>query len=181
MNSLRDLYDRLAAALDRAAPDLLPPAARLVFAGVLTMYFWQSAGTKIGPGVLGFLQPTDGAYGQIFPRTFDAVGFDSSQLNLFHWAVATAGLCTEYLLPLLIVVGLFTRLAALGMIGFVAVQSMTDVFGHGIGGDDRGRWFDAASGSLIADQRALWILLLVVLVLHGAGNLSLDRLLRRRA
>jgi putative oxidoreductase len=171
---------RLSAALDRLSAPLLGTLARLVFAGVLLKYFWASARTKLGDGAWGFLHPSDGAYGQIFPRAFDAVGFDSSQLGIFHWAVATAGLWAEFLLPLLIVAGLFTRLAALGMIGFIAVQSFTDVFGHGIGGDDLGRWFDAASGSLIADQRATWILLLVVLVFHGAGGISLDRLLQRR-
>jgi putative oxidoreductase len=175
------LHDRITATLDRAAPSLLPTLARLIFAAVLVLYFWNSARTKLGDGLLGFVQPSDGAYGQIFPRAFDAVGFDSGQLGLFHWAVATAGLWAEFLLPLLIVIGLFTRLAALGMIGFVLVQSLTDVFGHGIAGDDLGRWFDAASGSAIADQRTMWILLLVVLVCHGGGRLSLDRLLGRQA
>ncbi len=172
---------RLSAALDRLSAPLLPTLARLVFAGVLLMYFWTSARTKLGDGFFGVLHPSDGAYGQIFPRAFDAVQFDSSQLGIFHWAVATAGLWAEFLLPLLIVLGLLTRLAAMGMAGFIIVQSLTDVFGHGIAGDDLGRWFDAAPGSLIADQRAMWILLLVVLIVHGAGGLSLDRLLWRRA
>jgi putative oxidoreductase len=172
---------RLAAALDRLSATLLPTFARLVFAGVLLAYFWASARTKIGTGIFGFLHPSDGAYGQIFPRAFDAVGFDSSQLGFFHWAVATVGLWAEFLLPLLIVLGLLTRLAALGMAGFVVVQSLTDVLGHGIGGDDLGRWFDTASGALIADQRALWLVLLAILVLKGAGPLSLDRLLFQRA
>ena len=47
-----------------------------------------------------------------------------------------------------------------------------------------GAWFDRQSGSLIMDQRAFWIFLLVVLVLRGGGPLSLDRLLgleRRRS
>jgi len=82
-------------------------------------------------------------------------------------------------LPMMIVAGLFTRFAALGMIGFVIVQSLTDVYGHGVGGDDLGRWFDPASGALILDQRGLWMLMLAVLVAMGAGPLSLDRLLSR--
>jgi putative oxidoreductase len=181
LTALLTAHDRLAAALDRLAPSLLPLAARVVFAGVLLLYFWNSARTKLGDGTFGFLSPSDGAYGQIFPRAFDAVGFDSSQLGIFHWAVAIAGLWAEFLLPLLIVIGLFTRLAALGMAGFVVVQSLTDVLGHGIGGDDLGHWFDTASGALIADQRALWLVLLAILVLKGAGPLSLDRLLFQRA
>ena len=82
-------------------------------------------------------------------------------------------------LPLLIVAGLFTRLAALGMLGFIVVQSMTDIWGHGIMGDDLGRWFDAASGALILDQRSLWAFLLMTLFFTGAGPISLDRLLLR--
>lgn len=180
MSALLRPYNRMADALDRAAPQILPLAARFVFAAVLLVYFWNSAATKLGPGPFGFLMPSDGAYYQIFPRAIEAAGYDFSQLGLFHWAVATAGLWAEFLLPLLIVIGLFTRLAALGMVGFILVQSATDVLGHGVAGDDLGRWFDAASSSLIVDQRSLWVLLLGVLLTLGAGPLSLDRLLSRR-
>lgn len=174
------LYDRLAGGLSRLAPALLPPLARATFAAVLLVYFWSSALTKIGPGPLGILRPGDGAYIQIFPRAFEAAGYDSSQLGLFHWAVVTAGTLAEFLLPLLIVIGLFTRLAALGMIGFVVVQSLTDVLGHGVGGDDLGRWFDATSGALVLDQRTLWVFLLASLAVLGGGPLSVDRFLARR-
>ena len=74
-----------------------------------------------------------------------------------------------------------TRLAALGMIGFVIVQSYVDVSGHGVGGKDLGAWFDGPSGSLIMDQRLMWVLLFMILVVKGAGPLSLDRLLGRTA
>lgn len=174
------LYDRLADGLARSAPAVLPTLARLAFAAVLLVYFWNSARTKIGDGVGGLLRPSDGAYIQIFPKAVEAAGYDTSQLGLFHWAVVVAGTWAELLLPLLILVGLFTRLAALGMIGFVVVQSVTDVVGHGVGGDDLGRWFDAAPGALILDQRTLWTCLLATLVLLGGGPLSLDRLLARR-
>lgn len=173
------LYDDAARALGRAAPVLLPLVARLTFAGVLLLYFWSSARTKIGAGLTGLFRPSDGAYVQIFPQAFEAAGYDISQLGLVHWAVAVAGLWAELLLPLCILLGLFTRLASAGMIGFILVQSLTDIYGHGIGGDDLGRWFDAASGALILDQRALWASLLLTLVLLGGGPLSLDRLLSR--
>ena len=77
--------------------------------------------------------------------------------------------------------GLFTRLAALGMIGFTIVQSLTDIVGHHADAATVGRWFDRASDALIMDQRAFWLMLLVTLVLMGAGPLSLDRLLSRQA
>ncbi|SPH17064.1 hypothetical protein DEA8626_00578 [Defluviimonas aquaemixtae] len=180
MNALIAPYDRAAQALDRIAPALVPLIARLVFAGVLLVYFWNSARTKVGEGVAGLFQPSDGAYIQIFPKTIEASGYDFSQLGWFHWAVAVAGTWAELLLPALIILGLFTRLASLGMIGFVVVQSATDIVGHGVAGDDLGRWFDAASGALILDQRALWIALLATLVLLGGGALSLDRMLSGR-
>ncbi len=41
---------------------------------------------------------------------------------------------------------LLTRLAALGMIGFVLVQSLTDSLGHKA---DAGAWFDRASDAVI--------------------------------
>ena len=174
------LYDRLAGGLDRIAPAALPTLARLTFAAVLLFYFWNSARTKLGEGILGLFRPSDGAYIQVFPKAVEAAGYDFSQLGLFHWAVVLAGTWAELLLPLLIVIGLLTRLAALGMIGFVLVQSATDILGHGVAGDDLGRWFDAASGALVLDQRALWVFLLASLVLTGGGPLSLDRLLARR-
>jgi putative oxidoreductase len=170
MNALVALYGRVAGELDRAADWLLPSLARLVFAGVLLGYFWASALTKFD----GPFTPSVGAYGQIFPRAFDAVGFDPGGLGLWHWLVALAGGYAEFLLPGLIVLGLFTRLAALGMAGFVLVQSLTDVFGHGV---MAGVWFDRASDGLILDQRAFWLLLLAVLVCKGGGALSADRYL----
>nr|WP_290428624.1 DoxX family membrane protein [Defluviimonas salinarum] len=157
----------------------MPTLARFVFAGVLLIYYWNSARTKFGEGITGLFRPSDGAYIQIFPKAVEAAGYDFSQLGPFHWAVTLAGTWAELLLPLLIVLGLLTRLASLGMIGFVLVQSLTDILGHGVGGDDLGRWFDATPGALILDQRALWIMLLLPLVLMGAGPLSLDRLLAR--
>jgi putative oxidoreductase len=50
--------------------------------------------------------------------------------------------------------------------------------GHGLGAADIGTWFDRNPAALIVDQRAFWLFLLLVLVLRGAGPLSLDRLLR---
>lgn len=181
MNALVATHDHLVPRVEAAGRVLMPTLARLVFAGVLLAYFWASALTKVGPGLVGIFRPSDGAYIQIFPRVVEAAGYDFSQLGLFHWAVALAGMWAEFLLPALIVLGLFTRLAALGMIGFVAVMTWVDIVGHGIGPGDIGRWFDRDPSSLIADQRALWVMLLLILVFRGAGPLSVDRLLARRA
>jgi putative oxidoreductase len=180
MNPLISLYNRTTNALDSIAPFLLSTLARLVFAGVLLGYYWNSGLTKLGPGMLGFLMPSDGAYIQIFPRTVEAFGYDFSQLTAFHWLVVVAGTWAEFLLPLFIVIGLLTRLSALGMIGFIVMQSVVDVLGHGASVGTIGAWFDRASDALILDQRAFWVLTLIILVLRGGGPLSVDAFLRRR-
>lgn len=173
--------NRLADSLNRASDSLLPTLARLVFAGVLFVYFWGSALTKLGDGVFGLFRPGVNAYAQIYPRALEAVGYDASQMGLFPWAVVVSGTIAEFVLPVLIVVGLLTRPAALGMIGFIVVQSITDIVGHAADATTTGAWFDNLSGSLIMDQRALWILLLLILVFRGAGPLSVDRVLFRNA
>lgn len=164
------LHLDVAAALDRQADWLLPTLARLAFGGVLFGYFWASALTKFD----GPFSPSMGSYAQIFPKAFEAAGYDPSGLSLWHALVVMAGGYAEFVLPMLIVLGLLTRLAALGMMGFVVVQSLTDIMGHGAAA---GAWFDRASDALILDQRALWLLLLAVLLCKGAGPLSADRYL----
>lgn len=164
---------RLLQRLDALAAPLLPALARFVFAATLAGYFWASAKTKLD----GVLSPSFNAYAQIFPRQMEAAGYDISGFGAFHWLVIMLGSYAEFILPALIIIGLMTRLAALGMAGFVVVQSLTDIIGHGAA---LGAWFDRASDSLIADQRAFWMLLFAVLILKGGGALSLDRLISKR-
>ncbi len=166
--SIQRQFDRL----NRLGDAALPVIARLVFAGVLAGYFWSSALTKFD----GPLTPSLGGYAQIFPKAFEAAGYDISAMGWFHWAVVMAGGIAEFVLPALIIMGLATRLAAFGMAGFVTVQSLTDVWGHGAGPQTIGAWFDRASDALILDQRGLWMVLFAVLILKGAGAFSLDRL-----
>ncbi|MEL7212903.1 MAG: DoxX family protein [Pseudomonadota bacterium] len=181
MNALISLHNRAAEALDRSADWVTPTIARVLFAAVLFSYYWSSAKTKLGDGLLGFLSPSDGAYIQIFPKAVEAAGYDTSQLGAFHWLVAVAGTWAEFILPVLIVLGLLTRLSALGMIAFIAVQTLVDITGHNLAAADIGAWFDKGASSLIADQRAMWVFPLLVLVFRGAGPLSLDRLFSRSA
>lgn len=156
---------------------LLPTLARLVFAGTLLMYFWISGLTKLGDGFGGLINLSDSAYIQMFPNAVEAVGYDTSQLEIWHSAIALAGTWGELVLPVFIVLGILTRISALGMIVFVLTQSIVDVWGHGITGKYLGAWFDKASGALILDQRAFWVLLLMILVIKGAGPISFDRAL----
>ncbi len=180
MNALISLHNAVFNRIANSADWVLPTLARLIFAAVLFLYYWNSALTKVGEGIMGIFKPSDGAYIQIFPKAVEAAGYDTSQLGVFHWLVALAGTWAEFILPVLIVLGLLTRLASLGMIGFIFVQSIVDITGHGLGATDIGAWFDRHASALIVDQRAFWVFLLLVLVVRGAGPLSLDRLLGRK-
>lgn len=164
-------------ALDRAATPVLGTLARFTFAASLAGYYWASALTKIDGGTISI-----NGYAQIFPKAMEAVNYDASQLTVFHTLVVAAGTAAEFMLPALIIAGLLTRLAALGMIGFVAVQTLTDLFGHGALSQPEtlGAWFDRIPDSLILDQRLFWITLLVTLVFKGPGPISLDRILAHR-
>ncbi|MBZ0127750.1 MAG: DoxX family protein [Rhodobacteraceae bacterium] len=182
MTRLITLANRLFAWSDHSvAPWVLPSLARLTFAATLLTYFWHSAALKTGPGLFGVFQPSLGAYAQIFPKAMEAAGYNTDALGLFHTLVVIAGTLAEFLLPALIVLGLATRVAAFGMIGFVVVQTLTDLYGHGALAQAKtlGAWFDRVPDSVIMDQRLFWLMLLAIPALLGAGPLSLDRLLRR--
>lgn len=166
-------------ATERWLPGLL---ARFTFAAVLLHYFIHSARTKVGDGLAGFLQIDDGAFVQILPKAMENTGYDSSQLALFpDKLMVYFGTYGEFILPILIVIGLFTRIASIGMIVFIVVQSVVDIVGHHADADTIGVWFDRFSNSVILDQRAMWVFLLFYLVIYGAGKVSLDFLLSRKS
>ena len=170
-------YNTLTDRLSDHAEWALPTLARATFAAVLLRYFWASALTKLD----GPFTPSVGGFAQIYPRAMEAVGYDAAALGSLPKLVVLAGAWAELVLPLALVIGLLTRFAALGMVGFIAVQSLTDIIGHMAGPETIGAWFDRASDALILDQRAFWLLLLAILVLKGAGPLSADRALRQWA
>ncbi|EIE50796.1 DoxX [Salipiger aestuarii] len=157
------------------ASAVIGASARLVFGAVLAGYFWASGLTKLdGTGL------SANAYIQIFPRQMEAAGYDPSALPALAHAVTAAGTLAEFALPLLILLGLFTRLSAVGMLGFLAVMTLTDIVGHGIGAETIGAPFDRDATGLVWDQRLLWAWLLGGLALTGAGPLSVDRMLQKR-
>lgn len=176
------LNDRAARRIEAACGGwLVGLAARGVFAATLLGYFWASARTKIGEGPLGLLQPSDGAYIQILPTVMEAHGYDSAAIAFLPWGlIVLAGTLAEIILPALLVLGLFTRGAALGMAVFIAVQSWVDIAFHHVDAAAIGAPFDRIPDAAIADQRLLWLFVLIPLLVHGAGAISLDALLRRR-
>ena len=172
------LYARSVEAITRVSDAwLLGLLARLTFAAVLFVYFFNSAMTKFDGGPFAI---ADAAYFQIIPPIVEAAGYDASSVSFFPWGlIVYAGSYAEVILPLLILVGLLTRFAAAGMIVFTVVQSYVDIAFHGVDQATIGAWFDNLSGAVILDQRALWVFLFLYLVLKGAGKLSLDFLLTR--
>lgn len=163
---LTHLHETLFGTLDRHAAQILPLLARLVFAAVLLVYYWNSAGLKIDGSIFS---PSAGAFGQIFPKAAEAVLYDVSQLNILQRLVILAGTVAEYILPALILIGLFTRLSAVALIGFIWVQTIVDVTGHNV---PLGGLFDNSIG--LVDQRVMWTFLMLVLVVKGAGAFSID-------
>ncbi|MEQ8285626.1 DoxX family protein [Thalassospira sp.] len=159
------------AIVGRVGRDHLGLASRLVFVLLLLPYYFNSALTKIdGIGL------SAGAFAQILPPIAEQYLYDTTAIPFFPWhLIVWAGTMAEFVLPVLIAIGLLTRLSALGMIGFVIVQTIVDVVFHG-----------AAIGSLanglpteLIDQRLLWVFVLGILVFAGGGKVSLDGVLNR--
>ncbi len=86
-------------------------------------------------------------------------------------AAAVAGTCGELFFPTLLVIGLMSRLGAIGLfaVNAMAVISYSNVL-----------LADGWSGALIAPH-ILWGTILLFLIVHGPGKFSLDYLLGRRS
>jgi len=182
VRSLISLHDRVFNSIEALLGEwFLGFAARFVFAAVLLMFFLNSAATKVGVGVPGMFIPGVGAYAQILPPIAEAAGYDPSQIALFPWKILVfAGTYAEFIIPIFLVIGLFTRLSSLSMIGFIVVMSFVDIQFHGADAATIGAWFDRVHNSAISDQRLLWLFPLVYLLIKGAGPLSLDGLITKR-
>lgn len=175
---LSNLYQGIFETIQAILEDwFLGLAARLMFSSVLFWYFINSALTKVGSGFPGSLIVEGNTYAQMFPKLFESVGYDASKVAFIPYGViAYAGTYAEFILPVLILVGWFTRAAAAGFIGFIAVMTYTDISGHGakVGG-----FFDRFQDAAIADQRLLWLFPLIYLIVRGPGLVSLDAIFGR--
>jgi len=171
------LHGRLSGALDRHGRAWLTPlAARAVILATLVPYYLNSALTKPGDGMLGVLTPAAGAFAQMLPGIAESYSYNTAAIPFVPWhLVVIFGTLAEFALPVLVALGAATRLAAIALIGFIAVQTGVDIWGHGA---ETGLLFDRQPGDLL-DQRLFWMFPLAVLVLHGGGALSLDGAARR--
>lgn len=143
---LRKPFALLADLAEALTPEWVSPlVARLGVAAV----FFQAGRTKVE----GLLTITDGTY-QLFEEEY--------RLPFLQPAVA-AQITTyaEFLFPILLAIGLFTRLSAAGLLAMTAV---IEIFVYP----------DAWATHLS------WAGLLLPLLAHGAGAFSLDRLLKIR-
>jgi putative oxidoreductase len=143
-------------ALWRSAKPLLVNVAQLALRVALAVPFYRSGLTKWD----GFLQLSDSA---------DALFSDEFRLHLFGaeipfpapHAMAFASGCMEILLPVLLVLGLGTRLAALGLLGMTAIIQLTAPEG----------W---------ANFHLIWASVALAIFVHGPGKFSLDALIGPR-
>ena len=176
LHRIAECYISAATAIhDALSPWLTGLLARFVFTATLYFYFLNSALTKVEPGLAGFFTVRHSAYYQIALPAVEAAGGDVSAVSFFPWGlVVHLGTYAEFILPLLIVFGLATRLSAFGMICFIVVQTYVDIAVHQVDSSTIGALFDRFPDATILDQRLLWIFPLVVLVTHGAGRISLD-------
>lgn len=141
---LRTRWNRLAGWLESLlGHDLLALLNRCAVAAI----FFLSGRTKVE----GWLTVTDGA---------QALFRDEYRLALLSPELAAhLAAYAEHLFPVLLVLGLFTRLSALALLGMTLV---IQIFVYPLG------W----------PTHLLWGAMLLYLVRFGAGPLSLDRLLR---
>ena len=123
-------------------------AARLALASV----FWWSGRSKIEEGTL--LSISDGTY-FLFENEYTGVPLPPA----ISAVMATAA---EHILPIMLVLGLATRLSALGLFMMTMV---IQIFVY-----PEAFW----------SVHLLWFALALVLITHGAGRSSLDNIIDRR-
>ena len=179
IDGLRRLYGGVFGAIENVLNGwFLGLSARLAFSSVLMMYFLNSALTKVGSGFPGSIIPTSGAYAQMLPPVAEQYGYNADKIPFFPWTIIVyAGTYAEFVLPVLILVGLFTRAASLGMIGFIAVMTFVDINFHGLDAKTIGEFFDRIQDAAVVDQRLLWCFPLLYLAVKGPGLISLDAIL----
>ncbi len=145
----RDRYD----ALVRAVSGRLPEAAALLLARLaLGGVFWRSGQTKVEDGTWFTL--TDTTY-ELFRTEYAGVPLPPE----LGAVLANAG---EHILPVLLVLGLFTRLSALGLLGMTLVIQFF-VYPEA--------WWP---------EHSLWAALALILIVRGGGLLALDTPLAAR-
>ncbi|WP_373477011.1 DoxX family protein [Sphingorhabdus sp.] len=148
MNALLVPYTRIVAALSTTlAESVMLLFVRVSLAGI----FWRSGRTKVDEGSL--LSVSDTAK-FLFEEEYSGVPLPSE----FAAYLATY---SEHLFPILLVIGLFTRLSALALLGMTMVIQIF-VYPEA--------WWSV---------HMIWVALALVLIARGGGKLGVDALLTR--
>lgn len=150
MKSIIEKYDAATVWISSRIPEaLILLFVRVTLAGI----FWRSGRTKIEEGSLFSI--SDNTY-FLFQEEYKGVPLPSD----FAAVMATI---SEHVFPILLVIGLFTRLSATALLGMTIV---IQIFVY------PDAWWPVHS---------LWVALALVLILRGGGLFSLDTALVKRA
>lgn len=139
----RGVYDRAHALLGRIPNDFIALVARLSIAGV----FWQSGQTKVN----GWMLSDNALY--LFENEYRLPLVDP-------WLAAHLAALAEHIFPILLVIGLASRLSALALLGMTLV---IQIFVY------PGAW----------PTHGTWAACLLFIAARGPGLLSLDAMIAR--
>jgi len=160
-----ELYDNLTARLRSGGNYLWPLALRLI----MFWEFWES-GTEKLHGKNWFAEIPWADWQKGFPWPFDSISQD------LNWFAASWG---ELFFSVLILFGLFTRFSAISLIVITAVATAAVHWPA-----DWATFEQLWNGYVITSKGAgnfklplLFIIILLPLVFHGGGKISLDQLL----
>lgn len=162
---MMDLYDNLTARLRVSGDYLWPLALRLI----MFWEFWEAGMTKLN-GQNWFADIPWADWQKGFPWPFGALGPD------LNWLAATWG---ELIFAVLILLGLFTRFAAVSLIVITSVATAAvhwPAQWSSLGGLWEG-YVITADGAGNFKLPLLFVIILLPLVFHGGGKISLDHLL----
>lgn len=160
-----DIYDNLTARLRASGSYLWPLVLRLI----MFWEFWESGTEKLG-GKNWFADIPWADWQKGFPWPFSVI---SPELN---WFAATWG---ELLFAVMILLGLFTRFAAVSLIVITAVATAAVHWPA-----EWSSWGQLWEGYVITSKGAgnyklplLFVVILLPLVFNGGGKISLDHIL----
>ncbi len=149
MNKLIDLYNQVFEVLHKYADDIFKLFLRLYVADA----FFRAGLTKLGSWDSDMPFLSSGAQ-YLFESEY--------QVPIIPWELAAyLGTAAELILPILLVLGLATRLSALGLffVNIIAVVSYPVIWQSG--------YYD----------HKLWGVMLLVVIIYGQGRASIDSLI----
>lgn len=158
-------------------------ANRLTFAAVLLPWFAIGGVSKLaglslslGPAI-GLFPLSVGAFYAYLPGAIGQVANGPPEFSLLQQIYVAVMVGMELLLPVLVIIGWHTRLAAtLLALHQTLALALAQPWQETVGGA-----FDASPFDMVPDQLLLWLMLLAPLALFGAGPLSVDAVRNRPA